>query len=82
MEQALHRSVSMVGCFHRGLGSFTAMVPSGLRIAPLGQTRPQTPHSVHRAGAIRCRSFGVPEIAPTGQFFAQSVQPTQASVMK
>ena len=33
------------------------------------------PHLMHFAGSITCGCFTVPEIAPTGHFFAHIVQP-------
>ena len=82
MEQAVHRLVSMRGLGHWSLGAFWLRRPgSGPSMAPLGHTRPHTPHWVQRMGSMVCTCFTAPVMAPTGQFLAHRVQPMQSCVI-
>jgi hypothetical protein len=79
--QALHISLLMTGLGHslRFTGEHT--FPALSKIAPFMQILPQTPHSTQRFSLMECCAFLSPLIAKTGQFFAQAVQPEQASLM-
>jgi len=79
--QALHISLSMIGFGHSLRFTGEHSFPALSVIAPFMQILPQTPHSTQRFSLMEWRAFLSPLIAKTGQFFAQAVQPVQASLM-
>ena len=81
IEQALHSSVFMAGFGHWERFTGTRTFPAPSVTAFLGHTRPQTPQATQREGLMTCSRPRSPEMANTGQFLAQAVQPIQSSVM-
>jgi hypothetical protein len=73
---------SMTLAFGHSLrGKVRQISPVSSRIASGGQTTPQAPQSMQRAGSMTWSLLRSPVIASVGHRFVQAVQPMQVSTM-